>query len=300
MTTLIDNLNTTSANIGGRSLPTGTGTWTYGGTGWPVSAADNARRTAVSTVTPAIATAGSVNFIELDLRWTTRTTRASGGTFLDNSVVTGAVARHSDDSNFLWAGFMPYGGFFDGRPYVIKRVAGNYLTLWQGETVPFAMLGLDFDWNLQLTADGRWYVSVTRQNDTSLTAYGQDADLVSGGALGDASDAKVGLIDQYILATPAVTRDLLNFKVSNLVGVTPAPVTSGGTLTLAGPKMVNEDAAEYPYIGSSGIKIRPGVNNNLTVLTRRSSGYFPTGLGTTDPLDLDVDGYPRFVSVPHT
>jgi hypothetical protein len=63
--------------------------------------------------------------------------------------------------------------------------------------------------------------------------------------------------------------------------------------------MVNTSGAEYPYIGSSGIQIRPGANNNLTVMTRRSSGLLTSGNGTTDPLDIDIDGYPRFLSVPN-
>ena len=302
-----DTLASTSSELNGRSLTTGSGTWSTGATSWPVSTANGARRTAVTMLDVVTATAGSGNYLELDLRWSSRTARATDGTSLGTGgLLTGAIARYVDTSNYIWAGWINSGSgnHFGARPFIGRRVGSLMINIWGGEVVPFALLGIDYEWNLQVTADGRWYLAVNQAGGNAATdqfASGQDASFVQGETLGNPSSAKVGLIDQYALYTnPTITRDLYNFRVSPLVGVTPPPIASGATLTLSGPKMTNADGVEYPYVGSSGIKIRPGVNNNLTLATRRSSGYLNVGSATTDATDIDVDGYPRFISVPHT
>lgn len=299
--TVADTLASVSASINARTLTTGSGSWSYGGTGWSVDP-DGALRTAVSNATPVIALAGTTNPIELDLRWTSATTRTSFATLGTGGLVTGAIARYVDSNNFVWAGFVNDGTGVhnNARPYIQKRIGGTYQTLWAGEVIPSALGGLPFDWRIQITADGRWYIEVGFAGGPATQfAAGQDADLTSGGTLGNTSNARVGLIDQYVPATPFMTRYLRNFRVSSLVGVTPPPIPAGDTLTLSGPKMVNASGAEYPYIGSSGIRIRPGVNNNLTVMARRSAGLLSAGNGVTDALDIDIDGYPRFLSVPN-
>ena len=128
---------------------------------------------------------------------------------------------------------------------------------------------------------------------------GQDPDLAQGGALGDAAESRVGLFDYNQAATPTVYREWREFSVSSLVGVTPPPIPADEKLTLAGPKLLTKDGAEYPYTGSSGIALRPGVNNNLTAIVRRSSAVAGTGGGATEPVDLTVDGWPRYLTVPH-
>lgn len=302
---LADTLASTSTELNGRSVTTGSGTWSTGATSWPVSTANGARRTATSAVA-VVATAGSANFIDLDLRWSSRTFRPLDGVSLGTGgLLTGAVARYVDSTNYIWIGWINEGTGYhsDARPLMGRRAGSSFITLWSGEISPLALVGIDFNWIFQVTADGRWYIKIEQLGGNSSneqTASGQDAHFVQGETLGNPSSAKVGLIDQYVLTTPAMTRDLYKFRASPLVGVTPPPVASGATLTLSGPKMTNADGVEYPYVGSSGIEIRPGVNNNLTVATRRSSGYLIPGSSNTDPLDLDIDGYPRFISVPHT
>ena len=305
--TVVDTLASTSTELHNRSLtkPSGQSWSATGVTGWPVSLANGARRTAVSMAAPVIAQAGTTDFIDLDLRWSSRTTRAfDGSTGLGTlGLQTGAVARYANSTNYVWIGFVNEGTGYhlNARPGVFRRLGTDFQTVWQGDIVPLALAGFNYSWVFQVTSDGRWYVELqTEYGETLQSGVGQDAALVQGETLGNASAAKVGLIDTYLLSTPAMTRDLYNFRASPLVGVTPPPIPSGATLTLSGPKMTNSDGAEYPYIGSSGIEVRPGVDNNLTVATRRSSGYLLSGSATTDPLDLDIDGYPRFISVPHT
>lgn len=304
--TVVDELATTSSELNARSLTKPSGqSWSASGvTGWPVSTANGARRTATSS-TAVIAQAGTTDFIDLDLRWSSKTTRAfDGSTNLGTlGLQTGAVARYVNATNYVWIGFVNEGTGYhlNARPNIVRRLGSDIQTIWQGDIVPLALAGLQYGWIFQVTSDGRWYAELRNDYEETLqSAYGQDANLVQGETLGNTSAAKVGLIDTYLLATPAMTRDLYNFRASPLVGVTPPPVPSGATLTLSGPKMTNSDGAEYPYIGSSGIEIRPGVDNNLTVAARRSSGYLSSTGATTDPLDLDIDGYPRFISVPHT
>lgn len=316
--TIADSLATTSTELNGRTVTTGSGTWTGPSSGWPVSATNWARRTATFMFAPVTAriTGTGTNYIGLDLKFRTRTSRSVDAvTLTQTTPVTGAIARYVDDNTYLFVGWRgiasSVAGASNARPVVAKLTGAgsSWVYLWQGEEQPSAFNAVlgnigSFDWNLQVLDDGRWWVNV-KGLDGLVTGYyqegyGQDADLVSGATLGNTSNAKVGLYDWWQASTPALTRDITALSVSALVGVTPPPIPSGATLTLAGPKMTNADGAEYPYIGSSGIKIRPGVNNNLTVAARRSSGYLASGAASTDPLDLDIDGYPRFISVPHT
>jgi hypothetical protein len=121
--------------------------------------------------------------------------------------------------------------------------------------------------------------------------------LSAGGTLGNAAAAKAGLFD-FTTTTPSSTRHWKDFSIRNLAGVTPPPLPASQTVRLQGPKLTTTDNTEYPYIGSSGVTLRPGVNNNLTVMAQLSAGLHSTP-ENTPALDIDIDGYPRFLSVPH-
>ena len=313
-----DTLSTTSSELLSRSVTTGSGTWSAP-SGWPVSSTNWARRTASSMASPAIAyiTGTGSDFINVALKFQTRTNRAFDTTTIDTTNVnTGAVLRYNTTSgNYLVAGWRSVASTAwaepTARPIVAKVISGTFYYLWVGDPVSRAYdiqvnpgSAEDFQWEMQVTDGGFWSLRLTGLGNTNLNriweANGQDTDLTAGGVLGNTSNAKIGLYDFWPEPTPTLTRDIKNFQASNFVGVTPPPIQSGGTLTLSGPKMTNADGAEYPYLGSSGVKIRPGVNNNLTVMTRPSVGLLTSATSTTPPLDLDIEGYPRFISVPHT
>jgi hypothetical protein len=295
---IADTLLTTSASINNRSFTTGSGTWSNSSGSWPVSSTNWARRTATSMTAPVFAVAGSGNYLEVDLQFRTRRTGSgigfTGGT--SGPIGSGAILRYNESAgNYLAAVAGTIGDYS-----LVKCSSSVFTTLWSSESSGILTTGTSYDWRVQTTADGRWYIRIENVDGSSLEveAAGQDADLASGGSLGNASASRVGLYDFYD-GSPAVSRDLSNFRVSSLVGVTPAVLPSGATLTLAGSRLLNGDNSDYPYIGSSGIKIRPGTDNNLTVMARRSSGYLSSSGASSDPLDLDIDGYPRFISVPH-
>jgi hypothetical protein len=298
-TLIADTLQTTSTTIGGRNFTTGTGSWSHSSGSWPVSATNWARRTATGMSVPEFAVAGSGNYIEVDIQFRTRRTGAgigfSGGAF---GPVGSGVALRYDPSGYTFLAAVA-GTIGDYR--FVKYAGGAAVSLWSSSSAGVLSAGTTYEWRVQVTADGRWYIRIKNVDGVSLylEATGQDADLVSGGALGNTSAARVALYDFYD-GSPAVSRDISNFQISSLAAVTPAPLPSGATLTLSGPRLLNGDNSDYPYVGSSGIEIRPGVDNNLTVMTRRSSGFTTSGAASTDPLDLDIDGYPRFISVPHT
>lgn len=299
--TIADSLQTTSTSINGRTFTTGSGSWSNTSGSWPVSSTGWARRTAVSMTSSAVALAHTTNFLNLDLRFRTRTTGL--GTVTLGSVNTGAVLRYKDADTYVVAGWQAVADAIGvaARPVIIKRTGSGSLTqfIWTGETETIAYGNDPFDWQVQTTADGRWYLSVESESRGRQEAFGQDADLISGGAVGDSAASRVGLWD-FHSGSGASTRDISNFQASALAGVTTPPIPSGATLTLAGPKMLSANNADLPYIGSSGIQLKPGAANNVTVFARRVNGIASSTTTKSDALDVDIDGWPRFLSVPHS
>jgi hypothetical protein len=301
-----DALQTTSTHIGGRSLTTG-GTWTTTNSispTWPVSAANWARRSAVSMgTTPAFAQAGTGNHIAVNVQANVKWTAGVPPVNSSGLPMMGVYARWVDASNYVVFGPWPDGswGWNDARPRLAVVTSGVAATLWTPDNLfPWPSGGLSNGTRvrLQITADGRWAVAVTNSNTIIAQASGHNAVLAQGATLGNASAAKAGIFDLH-QASSACDRDTKDFSISPLVGVTPAPIPSGATLTQSGVRLRNSDGAEYTYVGSSGIDLRPGANNNLTVVAHRSPGVHGVD-ASTDPLDIDIDGYPRFLSVPHT
>lgn len=306
--TLADTLTDTFTDISGRSLTTGGGTWSKATTGTATGnwsgTATGARRTTTNQLGVMIAVAHTTDILDVDVRWTSRTTRSFDTATLTTGLLTGAVARYVGSTSYLFAGWTSAaagtGDHANARPTVIKSVSGTSKTLWTGDIVSGALFGNAYDWNLQATADGRWYVEVSTGGALMQSASGQDVDLIQGGALGDTAECRTGLLDAFALSTPSMTRDITNFRASPLAGVTQPPIPSGATVTLAGPKMLTANNAELPYLGSSGIQLRPGSANNLTLFARRSSGLATSTTNKSDALDVDIDGWPRFLSVPHS
>jgi hypothetical protein len=297
-----DALQTTSTHIGGRTLTTG-GTWTTGAASptWPVSAANWARRTAVSMASPVFAQAGTGNHMEVQVQATVvpPTTLAPRSNGL--GVAHGVFARFVDTSNYLVFG-IDSSTTVDLFPSLVAVVGGSAFTFWRGARLGIAngpVATPPIVLTLQTTSDGRWSVTVESGIfNTYQAEIGQSGVLASGGTLGNASAAKGGLFDFHTTAGAAI-RDTKDFSIRALAGVTPAPVPSGATLRLAGPEMYNSDLADYPYIGSSGLTFSPGVNNNLTVVGQRMAGIHGTSADTA-ALDLNIAGYPRFTTIPHT
>jgi hypothetical protein len=304
--TIADPLNTTSAQLNGRTIPNSGGqTWSGPATGWPVSAANWARRDAVSMASPVIATGGTGNYLNADVKFQTRTTLTSFAAFTTSNIITGAVLRHQSTSNYVVAGWRTIADDNSAVPVLAKVSNSSGTTtvyyLWQGSASVVSGFGSSCDWNVQITDDGRWFISIREaSNNNYQEASGQDADFVSGGHLGNASNAKVGLYDWWAQATPTMNRDITDFKVSALTAVTQPPIPSGATITLAGPKMLSSSNADLPYLGSSGIDLEPGAANNVTVFARRVNGIASSTTTKSDALDVDIDGWPRFLSVPHS
>jgi hypothetical protein len=305
-TAALDALQSTSADIEGRTMTTG-GTWTTPGSPvWPVSAANWARRTATGMGSPAFAQAGTGNHMEVQVQASIAQNitpdRPDGGALL---VAHGVYARYVDGSNYLVLGVQraTTGTYpnYSVIPRLVAVVSGTPYILWEnGKTLPSPISGVDsMTLVLQLTQDGRWTVTVLDGfGRASATGFGQRGVLASGGTLGNTGAAKAGLFDHHSTGT-TTNRDWKDFSISNLAGVTPSPLPSGQTVRLQGPKLTTTDGTEYPYIGSSGVTLRPGVNNNLTVMAQRVAGLHGASANTA-ALDIDIDGYPRFLSVPHS
>ena len=300
-TAALDALQTTSAHIDTRTLTTG-GAWSTVNSAsptWPVSAANYARRTAVSMASPAFAQAGTANHMEVQVQ---ATVRFSDGVPQGGALVTahGIYARYVDSSNYLAFG-MRGGGFLSlaSNPALVMVVAGTATVLWNGLQTGNTNASGEMTLKLQLTSDGRWYVDFSGGGTNAVqTAFGQNGVLSSGGTLGNTGAAKAGLFDNHT-AAGASTRDWKDFSIRNLAGVTPAPLPASQTIRLQGPKLTTTDGTEYPYIGSSGVTLEPEANNNLTVMAQRMAGLHGAD-ADTPALDIDIDGYPRFLSVPHT
>ena len=300
-TAALDALQTTSTHIDTRTLTTG-GAWSTVNSAsptWPVSAANYARRTAVGMASPAFAQAGTANHMEVQVQATVRFSAGvpEGGALV---VAQGIYARYVDSSNYLAFG-MRGGGFLSlaSYPALVVVVAGTATVLWDGLQTGNTIASGEMTLKLQLTSDGRWYVDFSGGGtNADQTAFGQNGLLSSGGTLGNTGAAKAGLFDNHT-AAGAATRDWKDFSIRNLAGVTPSPLPSGQTIRLQGPKLTTTDGTEYPYIGSSGVTLEPEANNNLTVMAQRMAGNHGAD-ADTPALDIDIDGYPRFLSVPHT
>ena len=340
-----DKLNSTSANIDGRTLTAGTdsGSWSTGASGWFVvnySADDyGARRAMTSMSSPAIALAGTGDYINVDLRFTVRAgIPAVADTPAQSTPFIGAVARFKDSSNYLVVGLAYTGGYSYASPGVWKVKAGSFSRIWTGQTR--SLYGTSFtsggnvllyspvsSFTFQVSADGQFYVGIrylwitsysTRERgatpvvvrttaDESTSGY--DRDLADGAALGNSTAAQTGLFDYQTLSSPAVTREWRDFQVSGndggdgpsgLVAVTPPAIPALGKLTLSGSKLLTKFGGEYPYLGSSGIRLEPEADNNLTLFVRQSSSEPGVGSALSENLNVKVDGWPRFLSVPHS
>ncbi|HTU15632.1 MAG TPA: hypothetical protein VMF31_10565 [Solirubrobacterales bacterium] len=307
---LTDDLATVSTHIGSR-----TG-WTAAGShnaspSWPVSVANGATRTVVSMTAPAFAYATGINALEADLRFRTKTIPGGSFSVFDFSKpFQGGFVRWKNTTNFLVAGWA-LNGTFSGKPGLWACIGGVYYLLWMGPATDvmnpwFTLFGGYYEWRIQTTLDGRWYVSVEARSTVtagvfwSATASGAHGALIQGEDLGDPANARVGLYDNYSYATPGLERRSFGVQASSLAGVTPPPIPTDGTLTLDGPTMLTSGGAEYLYAGSSGLTIAPGVDNNLTLFARRSAGrHKDSSTGNTDPLDIDIEGHPRYLTVPH-
>lgn len=328
-----DTLKATASDIDSRALTTGehSGSWDTisaqsshitGSNLWPLvnlSAEDyGARRSMASMTVPAFAIAGTQDYLNVNVSVLMRAAKVSPYTEIPatTSPFMGTVLRYKNTTNYLVAGYAYENEALITTPGLWKVISGTFYRIWTGErrqSIGLYFSGAFFNpdntmWNIQVTADGRYSItlSIFRQGFFGLPSVtstesvaGQDPDLAQGGALGDAAESRVGLFDYNQAATPTVYREWREFSVSSLVGVTPPPIPADEKLTLAGPKLLTKDGAEYPYTGSSGIALRPGVNNNLTAIVRRSSAVAGTGGGATEPVDLTVDGWPRYLTVPH-
>jgi hypothetical protein len=277
---------------------------------WPV-ASDGAARTVVSMASPgAHAIAGTGNYLDVEVRAQLVTHVPSDlGIYDWSKPVHGIEARRVDDNNFLVAGWA-INGAREARPGLWTKVGGTYNVLWLGPSYPIlnpwlVLVGIFSDWTLQATSDGRWFVSVEVKNGIlggtywSASKAGANGLLIAGEPLG-AATARTGIHDWWDQATPVMTRKTRKFRVSNLAAVTPPPIPSGATLKLEDTELLTAAGAKYPYVGSSGLTILPDVDNNLTVFTRRSADrHKDSSSANADPLDIDIEGYPRFLSVPH-
>lgn len=296
-TAALDALQTTSTHIDGRTLTTG-GSWSTVNSSsptWPVSAANWARRTATSMGSPAFAQAGTANHMEVQVQATIRQPAgvSDGGALVAGQ---GIYARYVDSSNYVVFGMSAAGGFF--TPVLVLVLAGTATKIWTGLPTGVS-IATGMTLKLQLTSDGRWYVDFRGgTTNTVQAAFGQHGTLSSGATLGNTGAAKAGLFDNHSVAG-AATRDWKDFSIRALAGVTPSPLPASQTIRLQGPKLTTTDGTEYPYIGSSGITLEPEANNNLTVMAQRMAGLHGAG-ADTPALDIDIDGYPRFLSVPHT
>jgi hypothetical protein len=303
-TTALDALQSTSADIEARAMTTG-GSWTTPGTPvWPVSTADWANRNVGSMVSPVFAQAGTGNHIEVQVQATIACTASVNNTPTNSSapfIAQGIYARYVDSSNYLAFGYRGTSIVTDqadwhliavisGTAYSLASFTGSYAP---SKSVSTSIVAI----GLQLTADGRWQCSIAAPGSGVVkTGQGQAGVLSTGSILGNAGAAKAGLYD--FTTNSSNTRHWKDFSIRNLVGVTPPPLPASQTVRLQGPKLTTTDNTEYPHIGSSGVTLRPGVNNNLTVMAQLSAGLHTTP-ENTPALDIDIDGYPRFLSVPH-
>lgn len=286
-----DTLRSSSASINGRGFTTGSGTWSNTSGSWPVSNTDWARRTATSMTDPAFAIAGSTNYLDVDVRARVRRGGANIG-FTGRSIGFGIFLRYDWPANGFLA--LYYSSLLKRFTFVkVLGTGSGYADIWYAEHTDSVSPGFSYDLQAQVTADGRWYVSVRSVDGPAFFAEGsgQDKELAVGGRYGN-STARAGLYDFHD-GIGSVTRDISNFQVSALTGVTSPPIASNGSLTLAGPKLLTADNSEHPYAGSSGVHLRPGADNNLTTVVRHPS------TATAQVLDLTVDGWPRYLAVPH-
>jgi len=285
---IADTLRTTSTSINGRSFTTGSGTWSNTSGSWPVSSTNWARRTALSMTDPVFAFAGTGNYLDADVRARIRRTGSNVG-FTGRLSGLGVILRYNTTGAYL---AFVYSNFL--KRFTLAKVfgsnPGDEVILFTADHTD--SLGFSYDLQVQTTLDGRWYAAIRNVDGPALflEGSGQDNDLVvPGGSLGNPTAAQVGLFDFHD-GVGSVSRDISNFQVSPLTGVTPPPIPANSQLTLVGPKLLTADNSEHPYTGSSGIRLEPGASNNLTTIVRPA---------TAQALGLTVDGWPRYLSVPH-
>lgn len=299
-----DALTNTAGTIHGTALDTGAGTWDTGATTWAETTL-GATRTSVSMGVPLQAKAGTTTLTEVEMKGTLRATCGGGGGLLAGTApIAGICPRFDTANDYLVAGLCPSGDggsgvSYNAYPSLWLRDSGTWKLIWGGSKYPNALapsLFPQFEFVVQIASDGRWFLTSRCTNWPQYyplqTAFGSMAELIGG--------AKITSLHDFAPTAPAVTRVIHSVSARSLAGVTPPPIPSGQTLTWHGPKLLTQDGSAYPYIGASGLNIQQGVNNNLTVIARRGGdAYLTSAARNTDPLDIDIEGYPRYLSVPH-
>ena len=297
-----------TTNLNGQALTSGTnsgswsnvqGTSTYAFT----SNSIEGERQSVSDTTPALIRAGTTNYLNVNVD-----VKINGyyGGIIGSPAATQSypfcgvfLRRNSTNGTSFVAGLALEAGLGNAS-FGIWKYSGTstFERLYKGPVrsglIGWGLTGAPFfSLRVQTIDDGRWYAGLGDSFDAPFeTASGYDQNLASGGNIGSSTNAGLGL---FHYATASVTTAALwqTFRVSALAGVTPQPIPANTTLTLNGPKLLTSTNSEYPYIGSSGLALRPGVNNNVTTLVRPASNT------AGQSANLTIDGWPRFLSVPH-
>jgi len=304
----------TSADLDGDSLTAGehSGTWTVNGTSTtPFSVTGTiAERSASSMASPAVAYAGTQDYLNVNIDATIKAgTLNLAGTPAPTQTTpfAGIFARRTTattQGNYIVAGLALEAGYGNASVGVWKYISGTFTRIYQGPVragwIAWGLTdGPNLRFRFQTTEDGRWYVGVgSTFAAPDEVASGSDPDLAAGGTLADSAEARVGLFHFGSWSTGSVGY-WSGFRVSALTGITPPPIPADGEIALAGAKLLTEPGAEHPYTGSSGLALRQGVDNNLTMFVRRPSTVAGTGDAATEPLGVTVSGWPRYLSVPH-
>lgn len=301
---------TTSTHISGRTLNGGGGTWSTSGTNvasptWPVSALLGgtvyADRQNVSAAAPGFARAGTGSIIDGSFK--TRISMLPLAVLNDGTtfpILGGLFARWANITNFIAAAFVRASDT-TVKPCLALCIGGTYYALWTGASI---LYNATVDIELQLTTDGRWWVRYDELNPTTMAitasqqANGSHAALRSGAALGGAT-AGHGLFD-WKPGSNGHARLWHFYRQRALMGVTPLPLLSNKNIAWNDAVlMVDNNAAEYPYAGASGVELRPGVINTLNLMVRRNAGLNDSpGWVNDTSTNIKVEGYPRFLTVP--
>lgn len=313
-----DDLLTASTHVSGRAMTVG-GSWSTAGVNsgspnWPVTVSAGLTRT-TSGGGFGFAQAGTTDRLNVNVAGRLYLPTYDGFLeYVSDDVFAGIYARYSGTTTFLTLGLSIYGtgnGILSSgipgsyvRPVLMASNAGVKTTLWKG--TPFLAAEVNsvsryLQLNLQVTDAGYWSAKadVIQAGAKVLSSAGTGFSglLIGGEPLGVAT-AKQGVFDNAVALT--TTRRWTYFRAHDLAGITPQPIPTGSSLILAGPEMLTADAGKYPYFGSSGLSLAPGQNNNLTVFARRSPDTAAVvGSASTDPLDIDLEGYPRYATVPY-
>lgn len=286
-----DALLNTASTIHGTALDTGAGNWSVTGAATWAETSNGATRTATGQASPITAVAGSATFGAVEV---SALIALIGSQSADTSKpIIGVIPKRTDDNNYLIAG-LACSGPFQYVPGLWLRSGGTFYTLWLGETINGYLGSVAGTVTCQVTTDGRWWVKF-EPSGTTYPATGQEA----AGQFGEmiVSTTATGIHDWGQGSTPGA-RFLSGFRANSLVAVTPPPLASGEAMRLIGPRLLTPGGADYPYVGDSGLRLTPGANNNLTILTRRGMSYLTATARNTDALTLLIEGRARYIRVP--